>query len=236
MLSTGRRVSFCTLTLRGKLVASIRVVLVDDHELVRTGVRRILDDANGITVVAEASCGEEAVSATNAHKPDVVLMDIHMPGIGGIEATRKILRSHAKTKVIALTVHGDKPYAVQLLKGGAQGFLTKGCPAEEVIKAIRAVYAGQRYVGSDVAQDLALALLPGAESSPFDTLSQREMQVLLMLTEGQGIQEISDRLCLSPKTVSTYRYRLYDKLDVENDVELIRLAISHGIIEGMRSA
>ncbi len=217
-------------------MASIRVILVDDHELVRTGVRRILDDASGITVVAEASCGEEAVSATNAHKPDVVLMDIHMPGIGGIEATRKILRSHAKTKVIALTVHGDKPYAVQLLKGGAQGFLTKGCPAEEVIKAIRAVYAGQRYVGTDVAQDLALALLPGAESSPFDTLSQREMQVLLMLTEGQGIQEISDRLCLSPKTVSTYRYRLYDKLDVENDVELIRLAISHGIIEGMRSA
>ncbi len=217
-------------------MASIRVVLVDDHELVRTGVRRILDDAAGITVVAEASSGEAAVAATNEQKPDVVLMDIHMPGIGGIEATRKILRSHPKTKVIALTVHGDKPYAVQLLKGGAQGFLTKGCPAEEVVKAIRAVHAGQRYVGTDVAQELALALLPGAESSPFDTLSQREMQVLLMLTEGQSVQEISDRLCLSPKTISTYRYRLYDKLDVDNDVELIRMAISHGIIEGMRSA
>ena len=217
-------------------MASIRVVLVDDHELVRTGVRRILDDASGITVVAEASSGEQAVAEANAHKPDVVLMDIHMPGIGGIEATRKILRATPKTKVIALTVHGDKPYAVQLLKGGAQGFLTKGCPADAVIKAIRAVHAGQRYVGSDVAQDLALSLLPGSADSPFDNLSQREMQVLLMLTEGQSVQEISDRLCLSPKTVSTYRYRLYDKLDVENDVELIRLAISHGIIEGMRSA
>ncbi len=215
-------------------MASIRVILVDDHELVRTGVRRILDDASGITVVAEASSGEQAVSEANTHKPDVVLMDIHMPGIGGIEATRKILRATPKTKVIALTVHGDKPYAVQLLKGGAQGFLTKGCPAEEVVKAIRAVHAGQRYVGTDVAQDLALSLLPGSAESPFDTLSQREMQVLLMLTEGQSVQDISDRLCLSPKTVSTYRYRLYDKLGVENDVELIRLAISHGIVENVR--
>ncbi|GAB4348831.1 MAG: UvrY/SirA/GacA family response regulator transcription factor [Gammaproteobacteria bacterium] len=215
-------------------MADIRVVLADDHELVRTGVRRILEDASGITVVAEASSGEQAVKAANAHKPDVVLMDIHMPGIGGIEATRKILRATPTTKVIALTVHGDKPYAVQLLKGGAQGFLTKGCPAEEMIKAIRTVHAGQRYIGTDVAQDLALSLLPGSAESPFDTLSQREMQVLLMLTEGQSIQEISDRLCLSPKTISTYRYRLYDKLGVENDVELIRLAISHGIVESMR--
>lgn len=211
-------------------------MLVDDHELVRTGIRRILDDASGISVVAEASSGEQAVAEANAHKPDVVLMDIHMPGIGGIEATRKILRATPKTKIIVLTVHGDKPYAVQLLKGGAQGFLTKGCPAEEMIKAIRAVHAGQRYVSTDVAQDLALSLLPGSAESPFDTLSQREMQVLLMLTEGESVQEISDRLCLSPKTVSTYRYRLYDKLGVENDVELIRLAISHGIVENVSSS
>lgn len=217
-------------------MATISVMLVDDHALVRTGIRRILDDAGGISVVAEASSGEEAVVEAQKCKPDVVLMDIHMPGIGGIEATRKVLRANPKTRVIALTVHGDKPYAVQLLKGGAQGFLTKGCPAEEVVKAIKTVFAGQRYVAADVAQDLALALLPGAESTPFDTLSQREMQVLLMLTEGQSIQEISDRLCLSPKTVSTYRYRLYEKLDVENDVELIRLAISHGIVEGLGSA
>ncbi len=215
-------------------MANINVVLVDDHELVRTGIRRILEDARGVTVVAEASSGEEAVKVAQAHTPDVMLMDIHMPGIGGIEATRKVLRASPRTRVVALTVHGDKPYAVQLLKGGAQGFLTKGCPADEVIKAIRAVHSGQRYIGADVAQELALALLPGAETSPFDTLSQREMQVLLMLTEGQSIQAISDRLCLSPKTISTYRYRLCEKLGVDNDVELIRLAIRHGIVDGMQ--
>ncbi len=211
----------------------IRVLLVDDHQLIRTGIRRILDDAADLEVVGEADSGEEALRLTREAHPQVVLMDVNMPGIGGLEATRKLLRIDPDLCIVALTVHVDEPYPSRLLEAGALGYLTKDCNEAEIVRAIRTVAVGrQRYLSAGIAQQMALSGLAGGARNPFERLSQREVQVMLMVTEGNRPQEISDRLCLSPKTVSTYRYRLYEKLGVTNDVELTRLAIRHGLIEG----
>lgn len=211
---------------------TIKVLLVDDHDLVRTGIRRLLDDAEGIEVVAEAKDGEDAVSMVRKKLPDVVLMDVNMPGIGGLEATRKIAQIAPQLPVIILTVHTDDPFPSSLLKAGASGYLHKGCKLDEIILAINEVHVGRRYICTDIAQTLALSLLPGNEGSPFDTLSQRELQVMLMVLKGHKTQEISDKLCLSPKTVSTYRHRLFDKLNVSSDTELTRLAMRYGMLDG----
>nr|WP_305793114.1 response regulator [Sedimenticola hydrogenitrophicus] len=206
-------------------------MLVDDHELVRTGFRHILQDSPGIEVVGEAESGEDAVIKAKQLKPDLVLMDVNMPGIGGIEATRRIRRQNPATQVIAVTVLSDAPFPEQLHEAGALGYLTKGCPAEELFRAIKMVASARPFISNEVSQKLTLAMLTGSNpDSPFDRLSQREMQVLLMITQGQKTQFISDSLCLSPKTVSTYRHRLFEKLDVETDVELTLLAIRHGLI------
>lgn len=208
-----------------------RVLLVDDHELVRTGIRRLLDDFDDIDVIAEAESGEEAIILVRKHRPQVVLMDVNMPGIGGLEATRKLTQIDPDVKVIVVTIHLDEPFPTRLLKAGAAGYLTKGCAVSEIVDAIRQVGKGKRFIGSDVAQQLAMTMLPGSDKSPFDALSQRELQVMLMVTQGQKIQEIADKLCLSPKTVSTYRYRLFEKLDVKSDVELTHLAMRHGMMD-----
>ncbi|MES9843476.1 MAG: UvrY/SirA/GacA family response regulator transcription factor [Candidatus Sedimenticola sp. PURPLELP] len=209
----------------------IKVLLVDDHELVRTGFRSILDGDSGITVVGEAVTGEEAVEKARELKPSLVLMDINMPGIGGIEATRKIRHLLPETQVIAVTVHVDAPFPEQLHEAGALGYLTKGCPADELFEAIRTVSAGRPYISSDVSKKMTLARFSGVDpDSPFSKLSQREMQVLLMITQGHKTQDISDSLCLSPKTVSTYRHRLFEKLNVETDVELTHLALRFHLI------
>jgi two-component system invasion response regulator UvrY len=209
----------------------INVLLVDDHELVRTGIKRILDDIRGFKVIGEAKTGEEAVQFCRQHVPNIVLMDVRMPGIGGLEATRKLLRAVPEAKVIALTVCGEEPFPSKLLQAGAAGYLTKGSGIEEMVQAIRAVHLGKRYISPEVAQQLALKHLSDEKASPFDTLSDREMQVMLMITSGQKVQEISDKLCLSPKTVNSYRYRLFEKLTVHSDVELTHLAIRHGILD-----
>jgi two-component system, NarL family, invasion response regulator UvrY len=208
----------------------ITVLLVDDHELIRTGVRGILDKAPDIEVAAEASTGEEALDIVQHVPVDVVLMDVNMPGMGGIEATRRVLRAKPELKVIALTVLDDDPFPTRLHEVGAMGFLTKGCPADEMLRAIRAVHNGHHYIASDVARKHTLTEWHGQGDNPFKQLSSRETQVLLQILEGQKNQEISDILSLSPKTVSTYRQRIYEKLDIKNDVELTRLAYRHGIL------
>jgi two-component system invasion response regulator UvrY len=210
----------------------IDVLLVDDHELIRTGLRFILDDARGIRVTAEAESGEVAIELVRAKRPDVIVMDINMPGIGGIEALHRLLHMDADLRVIVLSVQGNDPYPAKLLQMGACGYLTKGCPAEELVRAVRTVGAGERYVSADIAQKLALAILPGRNpSTVIESLSQREMQVLLMVAEGFDLQEIADKLCVSPKTIGTYRHRLYDKLGASNDVELTHFALRHGITQ-----
>jgi len=215
---------------------TVKVLLVDDHELVRTGIRRLLDDFADIEVIAEAESGEEAITLVRELRPQVVLMDVNMPGIGGLEATRKLTQIDPSVKVIVVTIHLDEPFPTRLLQAGAAGYLTKGCAVSEIVEAIRQVGKGKRFIGSDVAQQLAMTMLPGSDKSPFDSLSQRELQVMLMVTQGQKIQEIADKLCLSPKTVSTYRYRLFEKLEVKSDVELTHLAMRHGMIDENNSS
>ena len=209
----------------------ISVLIVDDHDIVCAGVGRLLADINGIQVIGEARSGEEAVSIAKEKSPDVVLMDVKMPGIGGLEATRKMLRNDPDIKIIALTVCGEEPFPSKLLQAGAAGYLTKGSSTEEMVNAIRAVSSGKRYIGPEIAQQLALKKITDTEGSPLDLLSERELQVMMMITAGQRVQEISDKLCLSPKTINSYRYRLFEKLDVTSDVELTHLAIRHGILD-----
>ena len=209
----------------------IKVLVVDDHDLIRNGISRLLEDDEKISVIGEASSGEDGVAKARDLRPDVVLMDANMPGIGGLEATRRLIRFDPDIKVIAVTVHGDEPYPTRFMQAGAAGYVTKGAGVEEMVIAIKQVASGKRYLAPEIAQAMALKAVNPDEGSPFDELSDREMQVMLMITKGQKVQDISEQLFLSPKTVNSYRYRLFEKLKIENDVELTHLAIRHGIIE-----
>ncbi len=210
----------------------IRVLVVDDHDLVRTGITRMLGDISGMQVVGQADSGEEALKKARELKPDVVLMDVKMPGIGGLEATRKLLRSHQDMKVLAVTACEEDPFPTWLLQAGAAGYLTKGAALEEMVQAIRMVFAGQRYISPQIAQQLALkSFQPQTNGSPFDLLSEREVQIALMIAGCQKVQSISDKLCLSPKTVNTYHYRIFEKLSITSDVELALLAVRHGMVD-----
>ena len=209
----------------------IKVLLVDDHDLVRTGLSRLLSDAEGIEVIGEAKSGEEAIALQKEEQPHVVLMDANMPGIGGLEATRRMLRFDPDLKVIALTVHGDEPYPSQFISAGAMGYLTKGTDIDEMVKAIHSVNRGKLYLAAEVAQQMAISQFSKHDDNPFSKLSEREMQIMLMITRGEKVQSISDTLHLSPKTVNSYRYRLFEKLGVENDVGLTHLALRYKVIE-----
>ena len=210
----------------------IRVLVVDDHDLVRTGISRMLADISGLQVIGQADSGEDAIRKARELKPDVVLMDVKMPGIGGLEATRKLLRSYPDLKVIAVTICKEDPFPTRLLQAGAAGYLTKGAGLEEMVQAIRMVFGGQRYISPQIAQQLALkSFQPQLSESPFDLLSEREIQIALMIANCQKVQSISDKLCLSPKTVNTYRYRIFEKLSITSDVELALLAVRHGMVD-----
>lgn len=211
----------------------INVLLVDDHELVRTGIEHLLRQSSDINVVGVAGSGEEAIAQADRLNPDVVLMDINMPGIGGIEACRKISQKHPQVKIVALSVYADGPFPHQLLSLGAEGYLSKSCPPSELINAVRAVHSGGRYLSQDVANKMALASLPGQDSTPFDQLSYRELQVVIMTLQAKSVQDVAEMLKLSPKTVNTYRYRAYEKLAVKNDVELTRLAARFDLIRNL---
>jgi two-component system invasion response regulator UvrY len=209
----------------------ISVLLVDSHELVRTGIEALLNAAEDIAVVGMAKSGEEAVDAMATLSPDVVLMDVNMPGIGGIEASRKILQDNPEAKIITLSFNNDGPITPQLFKLGVLGFISKNSPVDEMINAIRKVMAGDCYLSADVANNLAIQGLPGYYESPFSKLSRRESEVVNLILQGKSIKEMSELLILSDKTVNTYRYRLYDKLNIKNDVELTRLAFKFGHID-----
>lgn len=204
---------------------------MDDHDLVRSGIKKVLDDATGIKVVAEAKTGEEAIQLTRKHNPHVVLMDVKMPGIGGFEATRKLLRLNPESKVLVVTTCNNDLYPSRLLQIGASGYITKGSTPTEMIHAIRTVHAGQRYISPEIASRLAFRHVSDKEDSPFESLSERELQVMLMITQGTKVLEIAEKLHLSPKTVNSYRYRIFEKMAVKNDVELTLLALRHGLIE-----
>lgn len=213
----------------------INVLLTDDHALVRTGIKRLLEDSKQIKIVGEADCGETCISQVADLKPDVILMDVNMPGMGGVEACRRILQRDPAQKIIVLTIHTEQTFPKRLLEIGARGYLTKECDANEMLSAIKQVHKGGSYIEPRIAQQLALSLLPGNEENPVDRLSRREFQVMLMISQGLSNTEISERLCLSPKTVSTYRSRLLEKLGAHNEVDLIRIAVEQGMVEFAQS-
>ncbi len=208
----------------------IRTLITDDHELFRRGLARVLADINAIDIVGQAESGEESVELCRELVPDVVLMDIVMPGIGGLEATRRIVRFDKDIRIVMLTACREEPFPAQALKAGACGYVTKSSSLDQLVTAIRRAFAGQRYVSSDIAQHLALRSFEDREGCPFDNLSSREMQVTLMVVNCHGVQDISSNLHLSPKTVNSYRYRIFEKLNVSSDVELTLLAVKHGMI------
>jgi two-component system invasion response regulator UvrY len=208
----------------------IRLLIVDDHELVRVGLRQILADYPAIEIVGEAGNGETAIRLNHHLKPDVALLDICMPGLSGLELTTRLKQAHPSLAILILTVHEAAPYPERLMEAGASGYLTKGCPVTEMVQAIRTVARGGRHIGSTVAQQMALGMLPGSEATPFESLSTREMEVLLMLAEGRRVAEIAAVMHLSPKTVATYKYRIFDKLEARNDVEMTRMAMRYGIL------
>lgn len=209
----------------------ISVLLTDDHMLVRSGIRRLLEDSQQVKIIGEADCGEDSVQLAQELKPDVILMDVNMPGIGGVEACRRILQRNPQQKIIVLTIHNEQTFPKRMLEIGAKGYLTKDCEVDEMLNAIRQVHNGGAYITPSIAQQLALSLLPGNEHNPIDRLSRREFQVMLMISHGLTNAEISDKLCLSPKTISTYRLRLLEKLGAQNEVDLIKIAVEQGIVE-----
>lgn len=209
----------------------INVLVVDDHELVRTGICRMLEDLADIQVIGDAASGEEAIRMARETTPDVVLLDVNMPNIGGLEATKRLIQLDKNIKVIAVSSLTEEPYPSMLLKAGASGYLTKGAPIEDMHKAIKKVHSGGRFFSAEVAEQLAASILAENPESPFDLLSDREKQVAMMVVNCQSPQEIADQLFVSVKTINTYRYRIFEKLNIDSDVKLTHLAMRHGLIK-----
>lgn len=208
----------------------VKILLVDDHELVRTGIRMILEGVPSFSVVAEAKNGEEAIRYCRKTPPDIVLMDVNMPGVGGVEASKQIIRLPENIRVICLSMHTENPIPAKVMQMGAFGFITKNAEPEEMIRAVHKVSAGQKYIAPDIAQRIAIGQLDLDDANPFDQLSDRELEITMMLVKGQRVPEIAVCLNISPKTINTYRYRMFDKLDISTDVELTHLALRYKLI------
>ena len=209
----------------------INVLLADDHAVVRTGFRLLLQSQPDIKVVGEAQSGEAACQMYAELTPDVVVMDLGMPGMGGLEAMRRIRARNPAARLLALSAHDDPMHARRALREGALGFLSKRSAPEALIEAISAIAAGRRYIDPELAQKLALAEIEGAARSPIDQLSEREFEVFIRLAGGATVQKIADDLKLSASTIGTHLYNIKQKLGVVNQSELTLLAIRHGLIE-----
>lgn len=212
---------------------TVRVFLIDDHALVRTGIKMILGGQADIRVVGEAESGELAMPQIRRLKPDVVLCDLHLPGLSGLEITERIVKGNHGTRVIIVSVLEDGPMPQRLMEAGASGYVGKAGDAQELIHAIHDVAVGKRYLANSIAQNLALSKIgPG---SPFDALSPREMEVSLLLIQGYRQEEIARRLSLSAKTINTHKARTFDKLKVQDNIALARLAAQYGVVDPARA-
>ena len=208
----------------------ISIMLVDDHAVVRMGFKLLLEGAQEISVVAEAESGEEAVRTFQAHNPDVLVMDISMPGIGGVEAIDRILAKVADQKILVLSGHEDVMHARRVLKAGAVGYLTKRSAADALIDAVKTVYRGKTYLEPQIAQELAVEQVSG-NKDPVDSLSEKEFKVFISLAKGQSVQDIAEVMCLSPRTIGTHLYNIKQKLGASNSAELAIIAMRSGLID-----
>ncbi|MCL6269873.1 response regulator [Sansalvadorimonas sp. 2012CJ34-2] len=209
----------------------ISVLVADDHELVRCGIVRMLSDIDGIEVVGEACSGEEVQTICRELDVNIILMDVRMPGMGGLEATRRLSVSRPDIRIIALSGYEDAIHARKLLEAGAWGFLTKGDDQSEMIQAIKDVYNGRRFICASIATEMAVKSFSRRPDNPFEALSPQEFQVAMMVIDCYKPADIALKMGIGPKTVNSYRYRIFEKLGVTNDVGLTKLAIRHGVIE-----
>ena len=209
----------------------IHTLIVDDHALVRKSVQRLLKDVKDIKVVGEASSGEEAVRLVDELMPHVVLMDICMPGIGGFQASRKILKKYPnQIKIIALTSYANDAFFMDLLEIGVLGYLTKNVSLPEMLEAIQMVNQGQRYINSELANRFILQRFPHKREEKFNILSKREFEIASEIIRGESVQVIAKHLKVKEKTVNSYRYRIFEKLKIDNDVSLVLLALQEGVL------
>ncbi|MEO5628980.1 MAG: response regulator [Thermomonas sp.] len=209
----------------------IKVFIVDDHSLVRTGLRLTLQQASDIEVVGEAECGEDALPQIRRIRPDVVLCDLHLPGISGLEVTERVVRGDYGTRVIVVSVLEDGPMPRRLLEAGASGYVGKACDAAELLRAVRDVARGKKYLANAIAQGMALSGITGSDASPFDGLTPREMEVALLLSQGMRQEAIARHLSLSAKTVNTHKSRLFEKLSIRDNIALARLISQYGLAD-----
>ncbi len=209
---------------------TIRVFIVDDHALVRTGMRMILSGEIDIEVVGEAESGELALPLIRKLTPDIVLCDLHLPGVSGLEVTERIVKGPHETRVIIVSVLEDGPMPKRLLEAGASGYVGKGGDASELLRAVRDVARGKRYLSSAIAQNLALSGIDGGQT-PFDELTSRETEIALLLVQGLRQEEIAKRLSLSAKTVNTHKTRLFEKLGIGDSIALARLVSQYGLAD-----
>jgi len=210
----------------------IRVLLADDHSIVRAGLRRLVEDAGDMVVVAEAADGREAIKKVQECLPDVAVIDLSMSGMDGLEVVQRLFSTHPKLPVLILTMHEEEQYVVRAIEAGAMGYVTKRSAAEQLLKAIRKVHAGGRFLSESASEALATRMAKGAAArSPLDTLSTREIQVLRGLALGKSNREIAETYHISTKTIDTYRARVLNKLNLKNNAELTRFAIQNGIVE-----
>lgn len=209
---------------------SIRVILVDDHVVVRSGLRRLLESHHLIQVVAEAETGETAYQIFTEISPDVVLMDISMPGMGGLEAAKRILQRNPYAKIVIFSMHEAVSFAAQALKNGVKGYVTKTGVADDLIQAVIDVFHGKTFLSQDVAQKVALQSLIG-DKNPLEQLTSREFEVFRLLAEGRRVEDVAETLKISQKTVANYYTLIKQKLSVNSPIEMVRLAMKHGLIE-----
>ncbi|HEY8085130.1 MAG TPA: response regulator transcription factor [Methylophilaceae bacterium] len=207
----------------------VRIMLVDDHAVVRSGIRRLLEQNPGFNVVAEAESGESAYQQFSEYLPDVSVMDLTMPGMGGMESIRRIMARHPTAKILVLSMHEKAAFASQALKAGAKGYLSKSSLAQELVNALETIVKGQTYISSDVAKKIALQSLEGDD--PMQLLSAREFEIFRLLAEGQDIDGIANVLKISSKTVANYQTMIKQKLGINTPVELVRMAIRFGLID-----
>ena len=209
----------------------IRIVIADDHTIMREGLKRILDGADDIEVVGEAVDGFEVLAQVRKGGFDLLMLDLSMPGRSGVELIRQIKDEVPKLNILILTMHEEEQYAVRAIRAGARGYLTKESASKQLVEAIRKVASGGAFISAEVAQQLALGAMPGAEAALHETLSDREFQILRMLAEGLSVTDVSQKLNLSVKTVSTHKGNIQQKMGLSTTADLIRYAIAHRLVD-----